>query len=62
MTFGEFNVSDVRPAQLFDVLADLEGQLKWDTAMTEARGVFSEGLWKSGMISLHDRSQIYFYI
>ena len=36
VTFGEFNVSDVRPAQLFDVLADLEGQLKWDKAMTEA--------------------------
>ena len=53
ITFGEFNVSDVRPAQLFNVVADIEGQLKWDNSMSEAPlapsaldgrfwGVFSE--------------------
>ena len=36
ITFGEFNVSDVRPAQLFNVVADIEGQLKWDNSMSEA--------------------------
>jgi len=36
ITFGEFNVSDVRPAQLFNILVDIEGQLKWDESMSEA--------------------------
>eukprot|EP00913_Durusdinium_trenchii_P028646 g26866.t1 len=36
VTFGEFNVSDVRPAELFEVLTDLEGQLKWDNSISEA--------------------------
>ena len=40
ITFGEFNVSDVRPAQLFNILVDIEGQLKWDESMSEATGVF----------------------
>jgi len=39
ITFGEFNVSDVRPAQLFNVVADIEGQLKWDNSMSEAKVV-----------------------
>lgn len=37
ITFGEFNVSDVRPAQLFNILVDIEGQLKWDESMSEAK-------------------------
>ena len=36
ITFGEFNVSDVRPAQLFNIVVDIEGQLKWDESMSEA--------------------------
>jgi len=45
ITFGEFNVSDVRPAQLFNILVDIEGQLKWDESMSEAG--FSSWLWWS---------------
>eukprot|EP00438_Fugacium_kawagutii_P008199 Skav229042 [mRNA] locus=scaffold2828:14019:18697:+ [translate_table: standard] len=36
ITFGEFNVSDLQPAQLFNVLADLPGQVKWDKSISEA--------------------------
>ena len=46
ITFGEFNVSDVRPAQLFNILVDIEGQLKWDESMSEATG-FCSWLWWS---------------
>ena len=42
VTFGEFNISDVRPAQLFDVLADLDGQLKWDNSISEAGDTFQK--------------------
>lgn len=45
ITFGEFNVSDVRPAQLFNVVADIEGQLKWDNSMSEAPLAPLDGHW-----------------
>ena len=32
-------MSDVAPSALFDVLSDLEGQVKWDQSMSEAKVV-----------------------
>eukprot|EP00440_Ansanella_granifera_P014477 gb/GFBE01015734.1/.p1 GENE.gb/GFBE01015734.1/~~gb/GFBE01015734.1/.p1 ORF type:complete len:476 (+),score=103.71 gb/GFBE01015734.1/:1-1428(+) len=35
ITFGEFNVTDVRPVQVFNVLADMKDQTKWDDTVSE---------------------------
>merc|ERR1719387_3248583 len=44
VTFGSFNVTDVRPIDVFNTLADVDNQLSWDISINRAQKL---GEWKS---------------
>jgi hypothetical protein len=44
VTFGSFNVTDVRPIDVFNTLADVDNQLPWDVSINSAQKL---GEWKS---------------